>query len=67
MLWKPQNAFTEALELARYKQLDLEFKALLRVSLERRVWLKLDWISTQWVAALQSPVLGSVLGNDVVP
>ena len=62
---KPQRAFTEALELARYDRLDLEFKALAQSNPERQAWLNLDRFSTQWVTALPSPEMGWVLGNDV--
>ena len=64
-LRKPQHAFTQALELAYYDQLDLEYKALPRSSPERHTWLNLDRFSTQWVTALPSAPLGWVLGNDV--
>jgi len=67
VLSKPQHAFTEAMELAVYDQLDLEYKGLPPSSPERQAWLNLDRFSTQWVTALPSPTLGWVLGNDVFP
>ena len=64
-LQKPQHAFTEALELARYDQLDLEFKALALSNPERQAWLNTDRFSTQWVTAVPSQTMGWVLGNDI--
>ena len=67
VLRQPQRAFTEALELAFYDQLDLEFKALPSSDLERQAWLNMDRFSTQWVSVIPSPKLGWVLGNDAFP